>query len=529
MSQTPVRAFVYCRLSRKGGRSVERQEADGRRIAAERGWEVAAVFKETRSASEYGKGQRKEWRALQEAVQRGEGDAIILWMEDRSSRELIEAGKFVNLCREAGMRHIVVTSDDDGDDYTYDLSTHDDRIRFYAAVLDGEREAAKNSRRVRRAKRQEAEDGWPAAGGVRAFGDPGGRRVRDPAKADDDPDKWQRDPETGRWLRVNTVPAEQVERERELIREAVARIRAGDSLRGILADWRERGVRAAGGEPFTTRSLRKVLLQPRLAGLREYNGTLYSSREMEPIVSRAEWEEVRSILTDPARREPSTQPGVTGPGGVARHLLSGMVFCGVCGARMRARRSGGKRTRGQASPPHVYTCPGPSEGGGWHTVRNARALEELIEGALFAAVESPEWDELAGEQRTAGEDEPTRELTERLARDQGRLDRLDDDVLLAELDDDRRRAASIRRVSADVEARMERTRAMLKRRLGTRVITEVPPNLREVWPGLSLDRKRAILAAVLKLPPEGKGIQVFPQGKGQHKLDPETIVPDWRA
>ncbi len=102
-------------------------------------------------------------------------------------------------------------------------------------------------------------------------------------------------------------------------------------------------------------------------------------------------------------------------------------------------------------------------------------------------------------------------------------------MLLAELDDDRRRAASIRRVRADVEARMERTRAMLKRRLGTRVITEVPPNLREVWPGLSLDRKRAILAAVLKLPPEGKGIQVFPQGKGQHKLDPETIVPDWRA
>jgi len=523
MSQTPVRVFIYCRLSRKGGRSIERQEAEGRRIAAERGWEIAAVFKETMSASRYARGERKEWKALLQAVEHKECDAIIVWMEDRSSRDLVDAGEFVKLCEEVGLRRVILPS------YDYDLTDPEDQLKFYGEVLNAQREVVKMSRRVRSAKRQEAEDGWPAAGGNRAFGDPGGRRVRDPEKPEDDPDKWLRDPETGCWRRVGTIPAEQVERERELIREAVARIRAGDSLRGILADWRERGVRAAGGEPFTTRSLRKVLLQPRLAGLREYNGTLYSSREMEPIVSRAEWEEVREILTDPARREPSTQPGVTGPGGVARHLLSGMAFCGICGARMRARRSGGKRTLRQASPPNVYTCPGPSDGGGWHTVRNARALEELIEGALYAAVESPEWDELAGEQRTAGEDEPTRELTERLARDQGRLDRLDDDVLLAELDDDRRRAASIRRVRADVEARMERTRAMLKRRLGTRVITEVPPNLREVWPGLSLDRKRAILAAVLKLPPEGKAIQVFPQGKGQHKLDPETIVPDWRA
>ncbi len=61
MSQTPVRVFIYCRLSRKGGRSIERQEAEGRRIAAERGWEIAAVFKETMSASRYARGERKEW------------------------------------------------------------------------------------------------------------------------------------------------------------------------------------------------------------------------------------------------------------------------------------------------------------------------------------------------------------------------------------------------------------------------------------------------------------------------------------
>jgi hypothetical protein len=440
-------------------------------------------------------------------------------MEDRSSRELIEAGEFVKLCREAGMRRFVVTGDDDGQDYSYDLSAHDDRIRFYAAVLDGEREAAKNSRRVRRAKQQEAEDGWPAAGGTRAFGDPGGRRVRDPEKPEDDPDKWQRDPETGRWLRVNTVPAEQVERERELIREAVARIRAGDSLRGIVTDWRERGVTAAGGEPWTTRSLKRMLLQPRLAGLRAHKGTLYESREVEPIVSRAEWEEVRAILTDPARRQPSRQPGVTGPGGVARHLLAGMVFCGVCGAKMRAIRLAGK--------PFAYGCPSRSDGGRGCTSRNAELLERLITETLFKAAESDEWDQLAEDQ--AGEDDqPLRELGERLARDQGLLDRADDELTLAELTGDKRKAASLRRVRAEIEARMERARAMLRRRGDARVVAEVPRNLRRVWSSLSLDRRRAILAAVLKLPPDGKGIRIFPQRRSP-VFDPDTIVPDWRA
>jgi hypothetical protein len=360
----------------------------------------------------------------------------------------------------------------------------------------------------------------PMPGGTRAFGEPGGRRVRDPEKSDDDPDKWQRDELTGRWLRVGAIPDEQLDHERELIRQAARRIRAGDSLRGILADWRRDGVTAAGGEPFTTRSLRRMLLAPRLAGLREHLGTLYPSKEIEPILSRQEWEELRAVLTDPARRRPSREPGVTGPGGVARHLLAGMVVCGVCGTKMRAMRRGGKS--------FAYSCPGPSDGGRWCTHRNARLVEELVTVTLFKAVESQEWDRMAG--RTAAEDDqPLRELGERLARDQGRLDRLDDDLTLAEIDGDKRKAASIRRVAADTEARMERTRAMLRRRGDARVVDEIPRNLRQVWPDLSLDRRRAILAAVLKLPPEGKGIVIFPQGHGHHVFDPSTIKADWRA
>jgi hypothetical protein len=55
-----VRVFIYCRLSREGGRSVERQEQDGKRLAEQRGWEIVEVFKEWVSASEFSKAARKE-------------------------------------------------------------------------------------------------------------------------------------------------------------------------------------------------------------------------------------------------------------------------------------------------------------------------------------------------------------------------------------------------------------------------------------------------------------------------------------
>jgi hypothetical protein len=33
---------------------------------------------------------------------------------------------------------------------------------------------------------------------------------------------------------------------------------------------------------------------------------------------------------------------------------------------------------------------------------------------------------------------------------------------------------------------------------------------------------------VLRLPPEGKGIRVYPQGRGRN-FDPAAIEPDWRV
>src|SRR5215218_9688996 len=214
-----VRAAIYCRLSKTGGRSVERQEQDGRGIAAENGWQVVEVFREWGSASEFArktpeKGGRKEWKRLLEGIEARQFDAVIVWAEDRSNRDLAQGIEFARLCERAGVRLVLPS-------YDYDLADPEDRNRFYGEVLAAQREVARLSKRVRRFCQQEAQEGKAHHGGSRAFGTVGAGK--------------------------HSVREAQAERERELIREAAVRIRDGDTLRGICVDWTEQGVTGSQG------------------------------------------------------------------------------------------------------------------------------------------------------------------------------------------------------------------------------------------------------------------------------------------
>jgi hypothetical protein len=76
-------------------------------------------------------------------------------------------------------------------------------------------------------------------------------------------------------------------------------------------------------------------------------------------------------------------------------------------------------------------------------------------------------------------------------------------------------AATLRRMLADREAERDSHQAAVSRLQHGRVAAKVPRNLREVWPDLSLDRRRAILAAVIER------IEVHPQGR--EAFDPDAI------
>jgi hypothetical protein len=57
-----------------------------------------------------------------------------------------------------------------------------------------------------------------------------------------------------------------------------------------------------------------------------------------------------------------------------------------------------------------------------------------------------------------------------------------------------------------------------------RVVANVPRNLRQLWPSYSLDRQRAILAAMIER------VEIHPQGRGK-AFDPDAIKvkPRWRG
>ena len=95
------------------------------------------------------------------------------------------------------------------------------------------------------------------------------------------------------------------------IREAVARILAGDSLRGLANDWNARGIRTVRGYQWSARGLRQLLLAPRLSGQRAYHGEVVAQGDWEAILTPEQTARLAALLTDPARTKVRTQSGAT--------------------------------------------------------------------------------------------------------------------------------------------------------------------------------------------------------------------------
>jgi site-specific DNA recombinase len=484
-----TRAAIYCRISsdpedRQAG--VERQRQDCLEIAARRGWMVTPereYIDNNVSAAKGAKKARRRYLDLLADIEAGEIDAVVMWAEDRLQRQLVELLEFLEVCEQAGVTKLASAGGE------FDMSNPDQRMSLKLKALIAEAEIDKMRARMRRQRLGAAANGEPHGGGSREFGTVGKRQVRDP--------------ETGALTTVSIVSEAQAAREVELIHEAAARILAGDSLRAIRLDWTRQGVKTASteararkGQPpaaFSNQALRRLMLSPRLVGYRIHQGRLYPGT-WPAILDYPTWEAVGAVLRDPAR--------ITHRGGLPRHLLSGLLFCGACGHKLTSQPRAGKL---------LYRCTTPGCG---KVSRLAAPIEALICEALFVAVESPQWDELADQPA----DDPTRELHEQLARDQGLLDRLEDKVAQELI-----RPEAARRNRAEIERRMDVARDRLGRLGDARIAARVPRNLRDVWPNLSLDRRRSILAAVLNR------VTVHPQGAGTRTLDPATVDPAWRV
>jgi site-specific DNA recombinase len=129
--------------------------------------------------------------------------------------------------------------------------------------------------------------------------------------------------------------------EAALIRDATDRVVAGSTLTAIVRDWTERGWLTTSGRRWTIPSLKRVLVNPRSAGLRHHCGVIVGEAVWPAIVEPQKWSQAVAILEDP-NRSMGRQP-MRGP-------LLDVVRCGLCGRLMGAMPSHrpGYRCRGRS-------------------------------------------------------------------------------------------------------------------------------------------------------------------------------------
>jgi len=123
------------------------------------------------------------------------------------------------------------------------------------------------------------------------------------------------------------------EPEATAIREGAERLVAGKaSFNGLARDWNAAGLNTPRGNPWTRSNVRALYKSPVLMGKQDYKGVRYVLDPWTPLLDEETWEQVQSLM------------GTAQPGQRARsekHLLSGLLKCGVCGTGLTSRFSGG--------------------------------------------------------------------------------------------------------------------------------------------------------------------------------------------
>jgi DNA invertase Pin-like site-specific DNA recombinase len=342
------------------------------------------------------------------------------------------------------------------------------------------------ARRVSRARQRQAEEGqW--GGGKRPFGfEPDGVTIRAGEAAE--------------------------------IRRAADAILAGVSLRQVTASLRKRNVPTVTGAAWSTVTVRDMLLRPRNAALMVHRpnggrgpraGRLYTDADIagkapwDEIIPEASWQAVRAILTDPSRR--------LGPGNTPRWLGSRIYQCGTCGDGTTLIVSG---STSNGHRYFRYTC---REFG--HLARAAVPCDEYIEVNVTDRLGLPDAADLLippeGGDKTAAE--LRREVTalRELLNEQARLH-------ARGVIDGQQLAAG----SEELRSRLSAAEGKLSALEATSPLAGIAgrPDAAEIWRGLDLGRKRAILRAAVT-------VTLFPVPAGRRHgrhFDHDSVDIDWK-
>lgn len=440
-SRPPKAAAIYARISYDptGERlGVQRQEADCRAEAIRRGWAVADVYvDDDRSAYDTTK-PRPEYERLLRDIALGLRDGVMIWRLDRLHRQPRELEEFIVACDKQDVALATVTGE-------VDLATSQGRLLARAWGAFAAHEIEVRSERLGRAYEERARRGsLPAAGG-RLYG-----------------------------YTLGTMHIKP--REAAAVREAAARVLAGESLRAISVDLNRRGIFTTTNRPWRASSLRSLLLSQRLAGISTYHGKAVGTGAWKGILTRRQSDRVRLLLQDPGRLRVTDSP--------RWYELKGVLRCGRCGAVLTGLATRGKR---------VYRCRrAPGERGCGRLSASAEQLERAVFDRALARLDSTALGEALDREKlrrsqwikaSADLKAAQRKLT----------------ALAEEYARDRLTKVEWSAARSVLRGRLEQSQRALRWDQAESILCEFTgrsDRLRAAWPAMGADQRRAIIRAL---------------------------------
>lgn len=514
-----TRAAIYARQSVSDSEGIDIQLERGRALAASRDFEVVREYVDD-GVSGY--------------AAREEGTAFVQMLDDARARrfDVVIVRKLDRLGRSLSALEALTTAKAqlvtaDGE---VDLTTVNGRLM--ANLLTSVARAESETKAERRVSRNNArrEDGIPTSGRV---------------------------PYGYRWITTKERAERGSEEAYELDGERAADVRgifdaflAGVTLGGIARDLNTAGRRTIAtkrhpeGVPFSPTTVRRILMNPYYAALlpREApkDGAHYDQGQITAddcvpgqwpaIVKPEEWSAAKARLAHPERK--------TSPGPARRWMLSGLAICGGHGQRddaaiaARALEATGRSDAAELTPQeiaeaavalaeercgmairagggeagiHSYRC-----GSMRHFMRRGHPLDDFIERLVIARLSADDAADLLLDRERPDAEALSAELT--------RLE-----AVRRELGDDRDEGligrAEYQRRLKRVDAKLAEVRGKLEKGAVVEPLRDLvgADDVRGVWDGLTLGRKRAVIEALMT-------IVVHSVGQGNRRNMPDAAM-----
>jgi len=473
------RAGLYDRLSlakltdEATDDAQSRQQQRSHAFATAAGWDVVKVFSDVdvgayRAPGRKAPPKREGFEAALAAIEAGEIDALVFFKLDRLCRDHGDFERVLATCERRGAVLASVME-------PIDTSTPAGEMSARMLVGFARLESQTIGLRVAAQREQTASRGLPAPGGWRPFG-------------------YCYIPQTDQApARYEIVPDEAA-----VIIEAARRVLTGEALNSIARDLSRRGITAAdGSDTFYTRRLKRILVNPTIAGLRAYKGEVIRDATWPAILDRATWEAVCAILNDPKR----------GRGGhPLRWPFAGLAVC-LCEVPMRTKGSHGRT---------VYACDPTKPGfrGCGRVSIDTGHLETIV----LKMIAARDWRHLAAalrEQVATGNGDAG--LAEQLAADEEHLRQVAIQYGLRKLSKPEWQA-----IRETIIPRIEATHRQLQQRLALpREAIDGSCSILEAWPKWTVEQQRAVLRALFHR------IVIGPATRPGRGPDPDRLAPPY--